>query len=422
MLTRYRRSYYESPALPTREPQPIIYDPVLNYTFPYELTNPDAIPEGNDEIFFPAPVANLSLSRKHDLVEAAVTNVTSTINSGTSETSCDTCKKALAAAKPAALFAPHLVPKAIISLCKAFKFKSDDECEGTYSENSLGPIWTQVLAFADVEGLDGQYICHSLKDDFCPRPHTRSLDTSNIFPKPKPDDASPPKASGKRIKVLHMSDFHLDPRYAVNSEANCSSSLCCRSDNFNEDSEDNPLLPASSYGSFKCDTPYDLALAALQAVGPLTGTGRGPEYDSLAFTLYTGDLQAHDPDQQGSQEYLEYIETSVFEMFKKYLTGPVFVTLGNHDSSPANIDAPHRLPGRLGEQSSWNYEHVAGLWLHEGWISRPSADEARTHYGGYSIKTHYGLRIISLNTGMSSVLCAIFLFQNFVFVARSTSS
>jgi hypothetical protein len=41
---------------------------------------------------------------------------------------------------------------------------------------------------------------------------------------------------------------------------------------------------------------------------------------------------------------------------------------------------------------------VAGLWLHEGWISPKAATEARTHYGGYSVKTHLGLRIISFNT------------------------
>jgi hypothetical protein len=89
-------------------------------------------------------------------------------------------------------------------------------------------------------------------------------------------------------------------------------------------------------------------------------------------------------------------------MFKEYLTGPVFAALGNHDTSPENINAPYNLPGPLGEQQSWNYEHVAGLWKHEGWIDEKTAAEARTHYGGYSVKTHYGLRIIAFNTGKST--------------------
>ncbi|KAJ6028749.1 hypothetical protein N7540_004325 [Penicillium herquei] len=393
-------SYYDSPALPTKEPQPIIHDPVLNYTFPLELTTPDPIPQNMDEPLFPPSQGNMLPDEKNAFIAAIVANVTSIINDGSSENSCDRCKKALAAAKPAALLAPAMVPDAMVSLCKAFNFAPSETCEEQYDSHTFGAIWTQVLAYADLKGLDGQYICYHLSKGFCPQPHTRPLNTSVLFSKPKPPNAHGPNASGERIKVLHMSDLHLDARYAVSSEANCSLNLCCRSNNHNEHSEDKVLWPASPYGYFKCDTPYDLALAALQAVGPLTGTGQGRCAESLAWTLYTGDLQAHDPEQQNSQEYLEYTETSVFEMFKKYLTGPVFVTLGNHDSAPSNIDSPHSLPGRLGEQSSWNYKHVAGLWQHEGWISNEEAEEAATHYAGYSIKTHYGLRIISFNTDL----------------------
>jgi hypothetical protein len=154
-------------------------------------------------------------------------------------------------------------------------------------------------------------------------------------------------------------------------------------------------LPASPYGAYKCDTPYDLGLAALQAVGPLTGTS---SQSPLAWTVYTGDLVSHDPQSQLSRLYVEYSETSIYGMFKSYLTGPVFAALGNHDSNPEAIDSPHSLPGPLGQQQSWNYDHVAGLWQHEGWIDSAAAAEAKTHYGAYSVKNHYGLRVITFNT------------------------
>lgn len=388
-----------APALPTREPQPVIYDPVLDITFPYELTNPDNIPESSDEVFYPVPKGNLNSHQKHALIEDVKANVSAIIKSGGSETRCSKCKRALAAAKPAALYAPLLVPDALINMCKTFGFQSEEACEEKYAPQASGAIWAQVLAYADLEGLDGQYICHYLKNDFCEQTQTRDLDTSKLFPKPKPAQVQVPKASGERVKVLHMSDFHLDARYAVSAEADCTGGLCCRTDKHHDGSEDHVVLPASAYGAFRCDTPYDLGLAALQAVGPLTGTGKGCKQESLAWTLYTGDLVSHDPESQMSREYVEYTETSIFHMFKKYLTGPVFAALGNHDSSPENIDAPHSLPGRLGEQFSWNYRHLAGLWQHEGWISNKTAEEARTHYGGYSIKTHFGLRVISFNTG-----------------------
>ncbi|CAI7606277.1 unnamed protein product [Penicillium glandicola] len=391
-------SYYLSPAQPTKQPQPIVYDPVLDLTFPYELTDPDNIPDNHDEVYFPVPPTHMPAKKRYKLVQEAVSNVTNIIKSNSSDSNCTKCKNALAAAKPAALHAPALLPNVMISLCKAFAFHDNETCEQDFASNTFGAIWTQVLAYADVEGLDGQYICHSLSSTYCSMPNTSPLDTTNLFPKPKPTDVQVPKASGERVKVLHLSDFHLDARYAVSSEANCTSSLCCRSDNFNDLSKDSPLLSASAYGSFLCDTPYDLGLAALQAVGPLAGTGQGKHDEHFAWTLYTGDLVSHDPASQISKALTQYTETSIYGMFKRYLSGPVFAALGNHDTSPSNIDSPHNLPGRLGEQQSWNYEHVAGLWQHEGWISRETADEARAHYGGYSVKTHYGLRIIAFNT------------------------
>lgn len=393
------RSYYYSPAKPTQEPQPIIYDPVLNITFPYNLTNPNAIPnEKNDRVYFPQPVVDLTDSQKRALVQNVIANVVSIIKGNSTQDRCAKCKDALVAAKPIALNAPKLAPDAMVSLCKAFEFHSNTTCEEDFAAATFGAVWTQVLAYADVEGLDGEYICWSLSKSFCHEPKTRRLDTIDLFSKPKPKHVQVPKASGKRVKVLHMSDFHLDARYSVSSEANCSSYLCCRSDAHNSVSPAQVLLPAPAYGSFSCDTPYDLGLAALQAVGPLTGTGKGNE--SLAWTIYTGDLISHDPESEISQAYTEYTETSVFGMLKSYLTGPVFAALGNHDTSPSNIDSSHNLPGRLGEQQSWNYHHLSGLWLHEGWISPQTAAKARTHYGGYSVKTHYGLRIITFNSGM----------------------
>jgi len=339
----------------------------------------------------------LSYTQKHALIEEIKVNVPKILQSDATEDSCAKCKKALAAAKPAALYAPTWVPDAMISLCQEYQFKSNDSCESDFAASIFGATWTQVLAYADVEGLDGDYICNFFNPSSCAKPKTSPLDTAKLFPKPKPENASVPKPSGERVKVLHLSDIHLDPRYSVSSEANCSAGMCCRKNEYNAQFEDRILLPASAYGAYKCDTPYDLALAALESIGPLTGTETNGS--SLAWTLYTGDLVSHEPENQLSQKYVEYTETSIFGMLKKYLGGPVFPVLGNHDTAPSNIDSPHRLPGRLGEQQSWNFEHVAGLWKHEGWIDAKTADEARTQYGGYSIKTHYGLRLIAFNSG-----------------------
>lgn len=76
----------------------------------------------------------------------------------------------------------------------------------------------------------------------------------------------------------------------------------------------------------------------------------------------------------------------------------MFAVLGNHDSNPEAITAPHSLPGPLGQQMSWNHDHVSALWKHEGWIDDAAAAQARLHYGAYSMKNHYGLRMITFNS------------------------
>jgi len=392
-------SYYFPPSA-TKEPQPILHDPVLNITFPLNLTNPSTIPsEDLDPIVFPEPLANISSSAAESFIDQILAQISEIIEGSTISGNCSKCIASLSVAKSTAFFAPESVPDAMVSLCKKFKFRSNSSCEVAYEATTYGAVWTQILRYADVGGLDGQYICNSLSSTFCSKLYTIPLNATGLFPKPKPANATAPRPSGKRVKVLHISDFHLDPRYAESSEANCSTSMCCRTNVANSALPKGQIsLPAPLYGAYKCDTPYDLGLAALQAVGPLTGTGKGPGNESLGWTLYTGDLVAHDPQNQLSRAFTEYTETSVYSMFKGYITGPVFAALGNHDSNPANINAPHSLPGPLGEQQSWNYDHVSGLWQHEGWITPEAAVAARLHYGAYSIKTHYGLRIITFNT------------------------
>ncbi|KAG5341681.1 hypothetical protein C0989_007908 [Termitomyces sp. Mn162] len=64
-----------------------------------------------------------------------------------------------------------------------------------------------------------QGFCSQFIGGLCPAPATAPLNLKNWFKKPKPNPL--PKArkpSGKRLKVLHMSDFHIDPSLFVFNE------------------------------------------------------------------------------------------------------------------------------------------------------------------------------------------------------------
>jgi hypothetical protein len=206
-------SYYLSPARPTAEPQPALYDPVLNRTYPYNLTNPTTLPkQDNDPIFFPDALANLSSSQTEAFINGLVTQIKEIIVGDNIVGNCSKCIAALSVAKSAAVVVPEAVPEAMVALCKQYKFHNNETCEEDFEASTFGSVWTQVLRFADVGGWDGRQICNSLSSTFCPRPITLPTNTTSLFPKPKPANATVPKANGKRVKVLHMSDFHLDPR------------------------------------------------------------------------------------------------------------------------------------------------------------------------------------------------------------------
>ena len=52
--------------------------------------------------------------------------------------------------------------------------------------------------------------------------------------------------------------------------------------------------------------------------------------------------------------------------------------------------------------STRNYDHVSGLWAHENWLPQGAVQQAKAHYGAYSVQRQDGLRIITLNTDLCS--------------------
>ncbi|KZT61486.1 Metallo-dependent phosphatase [Calocera cornea HHB12733] len=254
---------------------------------------------------------------------------------------------------------------------------------------------------ADVGGQDGEYICNHWIGAACPLPAPNELDMTGYFATSKPSDAAAPPPSGERIRVLHLSDFHLDPRYNIGAEAECSQYMCCRYNAYAASSPNKTVLPAARFGAFQCDLPMDLAGVAIEAIPALAGAGpTGREFD---FAIFTGDLISHDnhdwPLQLG-RTYIEYEESITFSMIQSALgSTPVYAALGNHDTWPQACAAPLSMqPEYLGNQFSWNYEHISALWAQKGWIDSTSYQYASVHYGGYAITTWRGLKIISFNS------------------------
>lgn len=60
----------------------------------------------------------------------------------------------------------------------------------------------------------------------CDVPYVRDFESS--FPKPKPLNKTRPAVSGKEpLKVVHISDIHVDLSFTVGANANCTEDICC---------------------------------------------------------------------------------------------------------------------------------------------------------------------------------------------------
>ncbi|EMD41863.1 hypothetical protein CERSUDRAFT_147242 [Gelatoporia subvermispora B] len=388
--TSVYKSYYNDPTGTSVQPQPVISDPVLHTVYPFSLTNPDNLPLNDSVDPHPLPPK----ASPSQLLSAAVTQILSIAeNPVFGHDTCTRCQAALEVAKFLAMAEPEQGPPLAVQICDHFDFNPD--CEGQYGIFGAGSPVTQAIANADVGGYDGQSFCAEWFG-LCEFPPASPLNLTDWFAKPKPDPLPTPKErSGELLKVLHLSDWHIDPRFANGAEANCTNGVCCRSNSVNMNNPGMLLVPAPRFGSFMCDSPYSLVLAALQSIPVLTGT----EKTGFDFMIYTGDLVSHDDDAQLSRDYVMYEETVLYGLFKRLIgNAPVYAALGNHDTYNLAQDAPHSLGGALGEQFSWNYDHVTSLWEHNDWIGESIVQSARAHYAAYSVSRTDGLRIITLNT------------------------
>ncbi|KAF8553427.1 hypothetical protein OG21DRAFT_1523118 [Imleria badia] len=195
-------SYWNNLTATSAQPQPVISDPVTNTIFPANLPDPANFPKSDTVDPHPLPLPQ----------------------------------------EPSQLLQQAFSPILSIATNPAL-----------YGDN----FFTQVVALGDMGGYDGQ---------LCPLPPTLPLNLTEWFAKPKPKPLPPPKQpSGERLKVLHVSDIHIDFRYAIGYAANCSQYMCCRENAFNTASPDQVLL---------------------------------------AMELTTGDITSHDPDNQYSRAYM----------------------------------------------------------------------------------------------------------------------
>ncbi|RVX69897.1 hypothetical protein B0A52_05732 [Exophiala mesophila] len=363
------------------------------------------VPDYDELSPVPDPITPLS---QHSIQQSIVDELVAIIDTTAYPDNCSKCIAVGQILHTAAITQPVSVfSNVLVQACNTLPFVKAsiraDTCESQFTHTGgLGPYFAQLFSKMSLATGDYQALCAMGFNglNVCEDKGPVEID-ENLYFDPKPDWAeNPPPPSGKPIDVLHLSDWHLDPRYDIASEANCSQYLCCRPYSTNTErltSRDHPSVPASRFGSFFCDTPPDLALSAFHDMPQFF------DIDALAFTIFTGDIVSHDHDDALSRAYVSYSEEVSYRIFKTMLREvPVYATLGNHDTLPKDFSLPHSLESSPTNTSTnpiaWNYDLVSSLWQEYSWLNKTEASFAKTHYGAYAATTPQGLRVISLNS------------------------
>jgi len=272
------------------------------------------------------------------------------------------------------------VEVAVTSLCIALQIEAVEVCEGMvhnygyqveYIVNELGQN-----ASADI-------FCGVFVGGDCGATGTINDWTVDLPDnKPTPTSPEPPTNSTSRLRVLQVTDVHLDLSYQVGSPTECGLPCCCM--------ESTGLAgpgetAAGFWGDYNCDLPSRTFTAMVEQIA---------NQGDIDYLIYTGDAPAHDVWLQTKEKNLEH-QLFVLDTFAALMPEvPVYLTLGNHEGFPVNA-----FPTDDQENSI-----VSGAWLYEGLASHQWADnllpeekERFRRNGFYSALVKPKLRIISIN-------------------------
>mmetsp|Transcript_13976 Transcript_13976/g.39551 ORF Transcript_13976/g.39551 Transcript_13976/m.39551 type:complete len:319 (+) Transcript_13976:168-1124(+) len=182
------------------------------------------------------------------------------------------------------------------------------------------------------------------------------------------------------LRILHLTDLHIDLKYTPGSEADCAKPPCCRP---NKDPSVPVRTPASVVGEYSCDTRFQVLQSALDALK----SELRPD-----AVVWTGDNAPHHPDTT-KEEVLETIGYVAREIAQRLPGIPVFPSLGNYDFVPIHSDPGPPL-------NSWLLHPLAEMFA--PWLDEDALGTFK-YAGYYEAKLVDGLRVVALNTQMCHV-------------------
>ncbi|XP_064651922.1 sphingomyelin phosphodiesterase-like [Lineus longissimus] len=292
---------------------------------------------------------------------------------------CETVIELLKAIAKSHLPPEEIVVESLSFLCTIFKIESKGICRTVIKEFKDEFFYTASHLTMPVSKVCGILVpeCSTFKNP---------LEDWNItLPNtPKPPVVTPtlPPASAPKLRILQLSDIHMDFNYQVGANAECGEPLCCTKGN---GPAPTPAQAAGKWGDHrKCDIPY-WTLENL-----FIHLNKSQTFDMI---YWTGDLPSHHIWDQ-TREQQVYIYKNLTNLFLQYFPRtPVYGTLGNHESAPVNSFPPDYVTGN--RSMSWLFDEIAVSW--GNWLPKNDTMAFIKKGAYYTTLIKPGFRIISLN-------------------------
>ncbi|CAG2112619.1 unnamed protein product [Medioppia subpectinata] len=219
-------------------------------------------------------------------------------------------------------------------------------------------------------------------------PFTHNIKWELPLPKRKP--FTPKAVNDKQLKMLHLTDIHLDLWYTPGSNSSCGEFVCCRSTS----PGDNHTAGYWSQTKDNCDCPQYFVDNSIKQIGD--------NHKDIDLVIWTGDNIPHDVWNTTRDVNLQHIRAMTDTFKKTFGDLPVFPCLGNHESHPINLYVPEELSiktqGKL--SMKWLYDTLADDYWKQ-WIDTEEAKKTFKKGGYYSKRFSDTLKVVVMNTNMA---------------------
>ncbi|XP_054156915.1 sphingomyelin phosphodiesterase-like [Oppia nitens] len=210
------------------------------------------------------------------------------------------------------------------------------------------------------------------------------------LPLPPKKPFTPKTGPKEELKMIHVTDAHLDLWYTPGSNSMCNEPLCCRSTSYGHNS-------SAGYWSqclHNCDTPISFAESSIEDMAR--------KHQDLDFVIWTGDNIPHDVWNTTQTVNLLHIDAMTNAIKSSFSDKMVFPCLGNHETHPINMYIPTEVSAISNGtfSMSWLYDTLADNYWSK-WINTEAAKRTFKKGGYYSAQVNEALKVIALNNAMA---------------------